>query len=355
MLWHRAVTSVKPVITALLLAAAALGLSSAPATAASRTQTHTQRAQVVFSPPQEGDKITLSETSIGGPALWSLPDATPRVILAWTGTDPAHHVNVSTGTDGFYYGAKRILPETSPYRPAVTFSSGGRAGFIVVAWTGTDAAHTVNVEYLDAGTLATVRKLTFWGNSSTSAPGVAVYGAGELAVSWTDSAQGINILRLSPQGQVLGQARLEQLFASADGPNLSYDPGAGQLILAKIEPAQFASVLFFSTSTDAVQWTSERYINETSAFSPSMVGIKAINMPTHWLAWTGTDAGHRLNVQYTESFPDWANVNSKTTLGETAFGPPALGYIGTERQMLVAWTGTDPAHHLNVAVVFVRS
>ena len=80
-------------------------------------------------------------------------------------------------------------------------------------------------------------------------------------------------------------------------------------------------------------------------------------MPTHWLAWTGTgrDTAHHLNVQYTESFPNWPTDNSKTTFGETDLGAPALGYIGQLRHMLVAWTGTDSAHHLNVADVYVRS
>jgi hypothetical protein len=86
-----------------------------------------------------------------------------------------------------------------------------------------------------------------------------------------------------------------------------------------------------------------------------MRGLRAVNMPVHWLAWTGTDSARHLNVQYTESFPSWFNANSKTTFAELALGGPALGYIGEPGRLLVAWTGTDPAHHLNVAVVVVRS
>lgn len=340
------------------LAATTLGLfgATAPASAAPNSAPHSASLpRVVFGPPVEGSKLTLGETSIGGPALWSLPGATPQVILAWTGTDAAHHLNVLTGSDGFHYGAKRTLSETSPYRPAVTFSSGGAAGFVVVAWTGTDSAHTLNVEYLDARTLSLARKITFWGNTSFGAPGVAVFGGGELALVWTDKAQNLTVMRISPQGQVLGKTQVGAASANAESTNVSYDPGRGQLLLSWIEPAQFVSSLFFSTSTDASQWTPERYIAETSGFAPSMVGIKATNMPTHWLAWTGTDSAHHLNVQYTESFPDWTNVNSKTTFRETDLGAPALGYVGQPQRMLVAWTGTDAAHHLNVAVVYVQS
>lgn len=343
-------------VPAICLAAATLGLYGMTATAIAAPHVP-DRPQVVFGPPQEGSKLILGETSIAGPALWALPGATPQVILGWTGTDAAHHVNVRTGSDGFHLTAKRILPETSPYRPAVTFSSGGRAGFIVVAWTGTDAAHTLNVEYLDAGTLATVRKQTFWGNTSFGGPGVAVYGAGNLALVWTDKAQNRTVMRISPQGQILGKVQLGAASASGESTNLTVNPANGQLVLSWIEPVQTYSVLFFSTSTDAVQWTATRWIAEYSDVAPSMVGIRATNMPTYWLAWTGTgrDTAHHLNVQYTERFPDWTNVNSKTMFGETGLGAPALGYVGQPRQMLVAWTGTDSAHHLNVAVVFVRS
>ncbi len=352
MLWRRIL------VAAAVLTAAALGLFGgtvmATAAAAVRNTPSTGHiAQVVFGPPKEGNKLTLGETSIDGPAVWSLPGATSPFVLAWTGTDVAHHVNVMTSSNGFQYGAKRILPETSPYRPAVTFEGSGRAGFVVVAWTGTDAAHTLNVAYLDAGTLATVRKMTLWGHTSFAAPAVAAFGSGYLAVAWADKAQNLSVLRMSPQGQLLGSV---QAFASGGAPTLTLDFATGQLLMTWVEPVQSFSVLFFSTSANAVTWTAARWIREFSDHAPSMVGIRAINMPTHWLAWTGTgsDSSHHLNVQYTESFTNWTNVNSKATFRETGLGSPALGYVGVARQVVVAWTGTDAAHHLNVAVVFVR-
>lgn len=346
-------------VPAVVLATVALGLygMTTPATA-SATPRISARPQVVFGRPFEGVKVTLGETSIGGPALWSLPGATPQVVLAWTGTDAAHRLNVRTGKDGLIYTAKRTLPETSPYRPAVSFSSGGRAGFVVLAWTGTDAQHTLNVEYLEADTLAPVRKLTLRGNTSFGAPGVAVFGGGKVALAWTDQAQNLKVMRISPQGQVLGVTTVGAASASAESTNLTLDRATGQLLLSWIEPFSTSfSPLFFSTSPDGEQWTAKQRIAETSDFAPSMAGISASNMPTHWLAWTGTagDTAHHLNVQYTEHFPDWTIVNSKATLRETDLGAPALGFIGDQQQMLVAWTGTDAAHHLNVAVVLVPS
>ncbi len=350
MLWRRIL------VAAAVLTAAALGLFSGMATTAAAAMPNTPYAdhiaQVVFGPPEEGKKLTLGETSIDGPAVWSLPGVTSPFVLAWTGTDAAHHVNVMTSRNGFTYGAKRILRETSPYPPAVTFEGSGRAGFVVVAWTGTDAAHTLNVTYLDADTLATVRKMTLWGRTSFAAPAVTAFGSGYLALAWTDTAQNLGVLRISPQGQILGSVKP---FASRGAPNLTHNFATGQSLLTWVEPYRNHSPLFFSTSSDAVTWAPARQIQEFSDHAPSMMRVSATNMPTHWLAWTGTDTTHHLNVQYTESFPNWTNVNSKTIFRETCLGGPALGYVGVVRQMLVAWTGTDAAHHLNVAVVFVRS
>lgn len=189
-----------------------------------------------------------------------------------------------------------------------------------------------------------------------------MFGGGEVELAW--SATGptglhLNVLKLSPQGQVLSHQELT--IGAAGGPNpesvsLSFDRGTGQLLLSWATPVQALVRPMFSTSTDGVQWAAARAIVEYSDSAASMVGIQANNMPTHWLAWTGTarDTAHHLNVQYTESFPNWANVNSKATFGETDLGAPALGYVGITGQMLVAWTGTDAAHHLNVAVVSVN-
>jgi hypothetical protein len=47
-----------------------------------------------FSPPKEGTKVILGEQSIDGPAIETV--GYPKtVVLAWTGTDSAHHLNLT--------------------------------------------------------------------------------------------------------------------------------------------------------------------------------------------------------------------------------------------------------------------
>lgn len=341
-------------VGAALVVAAGLGLCT--------TSSAHAAPSVVFGPPAEGRKVTLGDTSIGGPALFTNPTGSPRAILAWTGTDAEHHLNYLTSSNGLDYINKHTLVETSPYRPAVSWDSTGRAGFIVIAWTGRDAAHTLNVEYIDAYNYTVARKLTLWGYTSLGAPGVAVFGGGEVELAWSAlSSTGLHLysLKLSPQGQIMSHRELS--IGAAGGPspesvNLSFDRSTGQLLLAWATPVQATVGLMFSTSTDGVNWAAARAIAEYSDSAESMVGIQASNMPTHWIAWTGTarDTAHHLNVQYTESFPNWANVGSKTTFDETDLNAPALGYVGVTGQMIVAWTGTDQEHHLNAEVVYVN-
>jgi hypothetical protein len=75
------------------------------------------------------------------------------------------------------------------------------------------------------------------------------------------------------------------------------------------------------------------------------------HVPPFWLGWTGTDAAHHVNVLYALNFDTWATSFVKATLPETAVGGTQVGFIlGTSgSEPLVAWTGTDAAHHLNAA------
>ncbi|HEX6544178.1 MAG TPA: glycoside hydrolase family 3 N-terminal domain-containing protein, partial [Ktedonobacterales bacterium] len=114
-----------------------------------------------------------------------------------------------------------------------------------------------------------------------------------------------------------------------------------------------AGQLTFATSSDGVSWSQAQTLDETSAVGPSgfAVAASSAGMPTYWMAWTGTNSAHSVNVRDTPSFPQWPLSNNKVVLDESALGGPSLGYVGNIGRVLVSWTGTDPAHHLNIATV----
>ena len=126
--------------------------------------------QAAYGAPKEGTKITLADTSIDGPAITTTYGS--ATALAWTGTDAAHHLNVMTSSDGLHYSSKHILPELSLWRPALAFIDSGRGapyGTLMLAWTGTDARHTLNVEFIKLPDFTVTQKITYWGEWSFTA------------------------------------------------------------------------------------------------------------------------------------------------------------------------------------------
>jgi hypothetical protein len=300
-------------------------------------------------------KFVLAQTSIDGPALWTSATGTIRGTIAYTGTDPAHRLNVMTSTDGLHYSDKHILNETSFVRPALTRFGSGKTDNIALAWTGTNSGHTLNVIVGRPGFGYT--KMTLWHDTSFTAPAIALKGS-DLYLAWagTDPQHSLNIAHIIWRGgmYVDRSVTLSNLHA-ASRPSLTYDPNGNQLLLSWI--AKGTNRIAFATSTDGAHFTapSSSPLAEWSYSGPSMVGLPVNNMPRHFLAWTGTDPNHSLNVQFTESFPSWGDLGAtkSTFWPEWALGGPTLGYVGSFNRVLLAWTGTDPAHHLNLAVVSV--
>jgi len=75
--------------------------------------------------------------------------------------------------------------------------------------------------------------------------------------------------------------------------------------------------------------------------------------PKYWWAWTGNDATHPIHIAFnkTTDWPPASNTSNNAMLGEWALGGPELGWSGVTVTVVLAWTGTDPDHHLNVGQV----
>jgi hypothetical protein len=302
------------------------------------------RSPAALAAARETAKVTLPETSIAGPGL-----AAPTAI-AWTGTDAAHHLNIRTGIDGLHFPTKTTLPETSPDGPGLAkLPIEGPPIPYVLAWRGSDANHSLNVE-----TFPNRRKLTLRENSF-AAPALTILNSPIgvlLAWTGTDANHSLNVLPItvSDSGALVpGTKTVLSQFSSDAGP------GVGSIIM--LVGAAFQFVLGWSTratqqlnlaeSTDGVHFTSVlgSGLPQTSATAPQFVqaGGTSVRFPP-CIAWTGTDAAQHLNVQCTTQFPQWPDpAHTKTVLPETALGAP--GFFQGE----IAWTGTDAAHHLNVA------
>jgi hypothetical protein len=333
-------------------------------------------AATVPTAPVELSKVILPENSPTGPALWTIggqgrgvpSSSTYNAALAWTGTDPAHHVNVLTSVDGQHFANKLTLVETAISSPAaaVILGSASAPRILVVAWTGTDARHSLNVLF-DVFNVTGHRSKTTLIDTSIAGPALVTneFLAGEdLELAWmgTDPNHSLNVLQLDevctgsppPCGNVTGlslgpKRTLPAGLHSSDGPGLTSSliqdittllitwaqSNGSQLSLADVTPGVTNGAVFFSSQTTAVR-----------------PGLLALSGPQQfWWSWTGTDPLHSLNLMDTTNFTSWPGP--VTTFAETATGGPALGSLRVANQLLLAWTGTDPAHLLNVAVIGV--
>lgn len=356
MSWRRCLITLAVLLTGMLSLASLTNIARA-----------TPNPTFVLPPPKEGPKEILSDTSIDGPAIATTDR--PATVLAWTGTDAYHHLNLMTSSDGLQYGNKHILPETSLWRPAVAYIDSGRGapyGTLVLAWTGTDTHHTLNVELISTPAFTVVRKITFWGETSFTAPALATINGdvnSDVYLSWagTDAANTLNVLHVATRTPGTYDKHILRGWSSISRPNLATDfsaTGTRPLILSW---TGVSHGIYFATSADKVHWTMApgSPLSEHSAWAPSMIGFYAPGLPDHWLAWTGSGATttRGLNVQYTQHFPAWTDATSMATLPETAISSPQMTYNGdsTTGEVLIAWTGTDSHHHLNVAAITLAS
>ena len=338
-------------LIALTVGLGALNAQPARATPHQTNTTTTATAPSALTPAQaEITKVTLTDTSIDGPALWTTTNGAVRGVIAWAGTDASHRLNLATTSIGTKFFNKITLADTSPMRPAVTRTPDGK---VAIAWVGSDSAHTLNVLYDAYGARV---KLTFWGETSPFSPALVATNNTTLVLAWTGSNSGrsLNLLTVGVGATVTkGEKTTLRSYSSLTGPSLNYVASRGEYLMAwtATSPATQISV---ARSTDARTWTAPTLLNDWSSATPSLLGIVSdyYTMPPNYIAFTAADTSRDVFFQSTRAFPSWPNpASTQVRLDESATGAPALGFISGPGLLLTAWTGMDVARHLNVAVL----
>jgi hypothetical protein len=337
---------------------AALGSSIAACIAAPMVAAQPAPAGIAARQPAENQKVILPDTSIAAPALWSetvMSPSNPAVVLAWVGTDTNHSLNIETSQDGLHYGNKHTFGDNSNLAPAVAVVGGK----IIIAWAGTDPRHSLNVVY-DA--LGAYQKLTL-GDNSDAPPALAVFN-GDVFLAWrgTDPQHFINIRNMGPHGITVGNAVTLTNYFTLAGVGLAPDPAHHQLLLTWTDtglspylPNDLPYINYLASS-DAVHWHTVLVAPppQTSVAGPSMMALSPApnNFEPYFWAWTGTDANHSLNLAASGYYNSY--LDPIVTFAEECDGSPALGYADAlNNNILIAWTGTDPAHHLNIGEFIV--
>lgn len=349
MLWRRIITG----FAVALLVGIGLMSGSGQAQAAQAAQAAPLAAPYLIS------KQILGETSIDGPALTKNVigmEGERTMVLAWTGTDPAHRLNLLTSTNGTTWINKRILSETSLVRPAVERMPEMAGGEVVLAWTGTDARHTLNVLWNAYNVGTSMKKVTFWGDTSFTAPAMAMSGD-RILIAWagTDPKHSLNIMALSLRSLNIITVKRYLPFSSNARPSIALGP-SGSVLLAWTNTAGQVS---FAVGDSALRFGSAKVSTNTSFAGPDFFSrydnsniLQDTTTPKYWWAWTGKDTNRSIHVAFNNTAV-WPPTSNKATLGEWALGGPVMTWRGVTNRIVLAWTGTDPHHHLNVGVVSV--
>lgn len=291
------------------------------------------------------EKVTFDETSVNAPGFYANMNIGANGVIAWAGSDQLHHINVMTSKDGLHYSNKLTLNQMTVNRPAVVQMSESAGKAIAIAWRGTDQAHRLNVMFDVYGG----REKLILNETSFTGPALAIYN-GKLLLSWVgvDPNHSLNVLPISLPTLTPQTKTVLRQFSSSAGPTLRVVTTGVSSTLA-LGWINAAGRLNLAQSSDGVHFTSAlgAGLPQTSVSSPDSLFYTTEGGPEYWIAWTGTDTYHRLNVQWTTHYPQWPDAaTTKTILPEWALGAPSIGF---EEGVVMAWTGIDPTHHLNVA------
>ncbi len=191
-----------------------------------------------------------------------------------------------------------------------------------------------------------------WFGQSNARPGIA-YAGGTLYAGWTgtDSAHQVNIgtMSFTSSGLFNGWAAIDTMSGT------SVYPGTGPAVTSSVVPkysnaeiivawaaagsGQINVAHYVGTSS----WGCATTLNQYTNHSPYLIGIGT----TLYLAWTGLDPAHHVNILKLTSgaCPFNANNPSPVTLGDTATAGPALTTDGAG-DIFVAWPGTGSGQNL---------
>jgi hypothetical protein len=270
----------------------------------------------------------------------------PAVVLAWIGTDRSHHLNMETSPDGINFQNKIVLNESSITRPSVLVVPSPNGNAAVIAWTGTDRSHHLNVIYDVYGS---PHKIVL-PETSPFAPSLAYFNE-QIWISWsgTNGSRTLNVLGLGPQGLTPGTKTTLWSYGSVAAPDLftdSIDSTHSQLGLAW--PMQSTYDVDILQSSDGANWAAQSApLAPLSPFSPSVMAISQLpaNSPDYFLCWADWNDIVQLAPSNT---PPGFNLPGIPVLQST-IGSPALGYNRQNGQIFVAWT--DTSHHMNVVML----
>jgi hypothetical protein len=300
------------------------------------------------------NKLTLPETTVDAPGFWTRDTGAasltgPASVLAWAGSDSAHHIYIATSADGFRYSNKVVLPDTSTHRPSVIVVQNSGKSIVAVAWIDTTSAHSLHLIYDVYQVLNAKALRTALPYANASPPTLAEFG-GQIWLAWAgaDAQHSINILPMGPNGQSPGTVTTLAGASTTTTPKLVADTGTNQLLVVWQDVSSMK--LNLAQSADGTTWTMLPATSQSSNSGPTMIAIDTPpdGMSAYQWVWTSTSSSRNINLMQGTSLTDWQPA---LALRESSPSAPSLGYVGQPHEVLIVWRGGDSAHHLSVASI----
>lgn len=308
----------------------------------------------------ESTKVTLSETSNSGPALVFDP-ANGKVFMAWRGTDSSQSLNVISSSDMMSWGGKVVTSFTAPDADIIDLAYDSNNQKLYMAWewlqlTGSGPVWTsqwyMYVAFSSDGqtwsnpTLVTSGSGTniFWSglsiayNSATNVLVVAVRDGGSHALIYQSTDGGISWPN-SPS----------EVFYNGSPPTFGGDPrirfiNGAYFLTGALADSSGPPMIHIYRSTDLSTWSQSNPPNQsTNMASPPIAYLPAEGL--YHLTYKSTNSGSSI---WDTTSSDAVSWNCCYQSSESSSDQVALVYNPNLGSLLLAWTGTDTAGHLNL-------
>jgi manganese oxidase len=275
-----------------------------------------------------GPPRVLPQTSANGPAI--VFRSPSRLLIAWTGTGDGNLLLNFQRRLGTAWQPKVTTGHTSPAAPALAFFNGR----YYVAWIGAHGYQQLNLMSSADGVK--------WGDkvtldeTSQSSPALAAF-AGRLYLGWRGVGNNrLNLINSTNGTKWGGKVTLGE--TSTSGPALAATPS--QLLIAWRGVGDNRINVIRGNGSE---FSDKVTLPDTTTARPALAvrGTEVI------LAWQGV-TNNRLNTMVSTN--GGASFTGKFTSGQTSIDGPALAATG-----VIAWTGTNPGHNLNVAALGGRT
>jgi hypothetical protein len=260
-------------------------------------------------------KVTLAETSNHGPSLTTFKNA---FVIGWGGTDN-NFLNVEpSNVGGTAWGPKTTIDtETTIATPAIA-----TLGDLFIAWTGTDPGHHLNIMRSNNLKIFT-NKVTF-PETSDSGPGLAVF-KNILYMAWRGT--GNNFLNVAQiiNGQEQNKVTI-QTETTVAGPALAADSQFLYIAWTGTDNPHHLNVM---RSVDGKNFTNKVTLNETSDFAPALT----TESDELYLGWTGVGNDFLNRIVSTDhglSFAGKITDQANTSLAGPALSVNLVGWTGTD-------------------------